>query len=198
MNNSTIQPTLVLASSSAYRRGLLSRLQIPFTWENPDINEAKINHESATDMVIRLAREKAKKIACDYPSSIIIGSDQVALLHDEILTKPGNYQNAVIQLQNCSNQSVIFKTGICVMNTANVTEQADCISFIVKFRKLESSEIDRYLEKEKPFNCAGSFKSEGLGISLIEYMQGDDPTALIGLPLIRLTEMLRCEGMMLP
>lgn len=198
MNNNASPPPVILASSSPYRQELLTRLQIPFICESPDIDESTKVNELPGDLVTRLARKKVLEIAGKYPASIIIGSDQVAVSGREILGKPGNYENAHLQLRKCSDQSVVFYTGLCVMNTAGNSVQIECITFTVKFRKLDAKEIDRYLEKEKPYNCAGAFKSEGLGISLIEYMQGEDPTALIGLPLIQLCSMLRHEGIEMP
>ena len=198
MNNNSTLPNLVLASSSPYRRELLARLQIPFTCESPEIDESIVQDETAEYLVTRLATEKARKTGSNHPGAIIIGSDQVVVLNNEILNKPGNHENALIQLQKLSNQTVTFYTGLCVLNSRRNSIHAECIPYIVKFRKLDTGEIERYLKKEKPYNCAGSFKSEALGISLIDYMKGDDPTALIGLPLIRLCELLRNEGISIP
>lgn len=198
MQKNTQFQSIVLASSSPYRRELLFRLQLAFTCESPEVDESVFNDKPAEQMVVHLATEKARKIAIKYPSSLVIGSDQVALLGSEILTKPGNHENAVIQLQKISNKTVVFQTGLCVLNTTNNTIQTDSIPYTVKFRNLELNEIERYLTKEQPYNCAGSFKSEGLGITLLEYMHGDDPTALIGLPLIRLSTMLKNEGVEIP
>lgn len=198
MNKPINQPSLILASSSPYRRELLDRLEIPFTCESPDIDETVKINETAQDLVVRLATEKAAKIADNNPASIIIGSDQVATLHDEILAKPENHEQAVLQLRKMSDQSVVFSTGLCVMNSSLNTVQSDRVTITVKFRKLGDDEIERYLRKEQPYHCAGSFKSEGLGITLLEYLRGDDPSALIGLPLIRLCQMLRAEGLVIP
>ncbi len=171
---------------------------MPFRCEIPDINEIPIDGESAEQLVRRLAESKARKVAEQYHAVIVIGSDQVVLLDKEILAKPVTHDKAKTQLERLSNQCVCFITGLCVINTGSQSVQIDCIPYFVKFRKLEANEIERYLKKEQPYDCAGSFKSEGLGVSLLEKMTGDDPTALIGLPLIRLSEMLRNEGITLP
>lgn len=192
------QPTLILASSSSYRRELLARLQVKFLCLSPDIDETALDGENATTLVMRLSEEKARKVAKSHPAAIVIGSDQVALLNDQILVKPGNHEKARQQLEQVCGQNVVFNTGICVFNATTGSVQIDCIPYSVKFRSLDVNEIERYLAKEKPYDCAGSFKSEGLGVSLLEKMSGDDPTALIGLPLIRLSQMLRNEGIALP
>jgi len=189
---------LILASSSPYRRSLLQRLEIPFESESPDVDESQLEGETPTDLVLRLAEIKAAAIAPAYPESLIIGSDQVAVADDEILNKPGNHENAINQLKKVSAKSIVFLTGICVINTANNNIQKDCISYTVHFRDLTEEEIERYLLLEKPYDCAGSFKSEAYGVSLMQRMEGDDPTSLIGLPLIRLSEMLRNEGLSIP
>ena len=198
MQNNRHNQAIVLASSSPYRRELLARLQLSFTSESPDIDETGYSDKPAEQQVVLLATEKARKIAAKYPGSLIIGSDQVAVLGDEILNKPGCHENAVIQLQKASNEKVVFYTGLCVLNTITNTVQTGTIPVTVKFRKIDLEEIERYLVKDQPYNCAGSFKSEGLGISLLEYIKGDDPTALIGLPLVRLAAMLRNEGIDIP
>ena len=141
---------------------------------------------------------KAAAIARAHPESLIIGSDQVAIADDEILSKPGNHENAITQLKKVSGKSIVFLTGLCLINTANNNSQKDCISYTVHFRELTEDEIERYLLQEKPYDCAGAFKSEAYGISLMQRMEGDDPTSLIGLPLIRLAEMLRSEGLNIP
>lgn len=192
------QPTLILASSSPYRRELLARLQVMFLCQSPVIDETALAGENATALVMRLSEEKARKVAMSHPAAIIIGSDQVALLNDQILTKPDSHEKARQQLEQACGQNVIFNTGLCVFNAATGSVQVDCVPYSVKFRTLDTNEIEHYLEKEKPYDCAGSFKSEGLGVSLLEKMSGDDPTALIGLPLIRLSQMLRNEGIALP
>jgi len=141
---------------------------------------------------------KAAAIAPVHPESLIIGSDQVAVADDKILSKPGNHENAIAQLKKISGKSIVFLTGLCIINTANDKRQKDCISYTVHFRDLTDDEIERYLLQEKPYDCAGSFKSEAYGVSLMQRMEGNDPTSLIGLPLIRLSEMLRNEGLNVP
>ena len=192
------QLPLVLASSSPYRKGLLARLNIPFTCENPDINETGKTGESAQELVRRLANQKARRIAEKYPAAIIIGADQVVTAGQEILSKPGNHATAIKQLQKLGGKTVIFHTGLCVLNSASHNLQVDCIPVRVRFRVLDTDEINRYLLAEKPYDCAGSFKSEGYGITLLDDIEGHDMTALIGLPMIRLCEMLREEKFLLP
>jgi len=165
---------------------------------SPDVDESQHKGETPTDLVLRLAENKATAIAPAHAGSLIIGSDQVAIADDEILSKPGNHENAIAQLKNISGKSIIFLTGLCLINTDNDNSQKDCITYTVHFRDLTEDEIERYLLQEKPYNCAGSFKSEEYGVSLIQKMEGDDPTSLIGLPLIRLSEMLRNEGLNIP
>lgn len=189
---------LVLASSSPYRRQLLQRLGLDFRTCSPAIDESRKNGETAEDLVTRLAREKAQCMAKDYPDAVIIGADQVATMEDGILTKPGDHDRAVLQLKKLSGREVCFLTGLCVLNVKSGREQSGMVPCYVRFRTLEENEIERYLQAEKPYDCAGSFKSEGLGISLLQSLRGDDPTALIGLPLIRLAGMLREAGFNLP
>ncbi len=189
---------LILASSSPYRSLLLQRLAIPFKRVSPDIDESQLKGETPRDLVLRLAEMKAVAVASAHPRSLIIGSDQLAISGDEILNKPDNYKNAKIQLNKLSNESIVFLTGLCVINTANDKRQKDCISYTVHFRHLTEGEIERYLLQEKPYDCAGSFKSEAYGVSLVQKMEGDDPTSLIGLPLIRLSQMLRNEALNIP
>ena len=176
----------------------MERLKIPFVCDSPDIDESQLEGETPRELVLRLAEMKASTIAPEHPESLIIGSDQVAIADGEILTKPGNYKNAIKQLKKVSSQSVSFLTGLCVINTANNNSQKDCISYTVHFRDLTDNEIERYLLQETPYDCAGGFKSEGYGVSLIQRMEGDDPTSLIGLPLVRLSEMLRNEDLNIP
>lgn len=190
--------SLVLASSSPYRRQLLQRLGLDFQSCSPAINESRKEGETAEDFVARLALEKARCMANEYPGAVIIGSDQVAILADEILTKPEDHYRAVAQLEKLSGREVCFLTGVCVLNAKSGREQSGVVSCYVSFRMLEGEEIERYLRAEKPYDCAGSFKSEGLGISLLRSMRCDDPTSLIGLPLIRLAGMLRKEGISVP
>lgn len=198
MNKPVADNLIVLASSSPYRRMLLERLHLPFKCHGADIDETPLQGESPVTLVSRLAQEKAASTSRIYPDALIIGSDQVAVCGRHILNKPGDHEQARTQLQRLSGHNVRFHTGLCVYNGSTGSVQVDSITFKVKFRKLVPVEIERYLAAERPYACAGSFKAEGLGISLLTCMQGDDPTALIGLPLIRLCEMLRNEGLILP
>ena len=172
----------------------MERLQLTFTTASPDIDETPAPGESAEALVIRLAQAKALKIAAAGSGLLVIGSDQVAVLHGSILAKPGNHHNAVAQLRAASGQCIRFLTGICLANSSTGKCQTDCIATEVYFRDLSDEEITCYLQKEQPYDCAGSFKSEQLGISLVTKITGDDPSALIGLPLIRLCEMLSNEA----
>jgi len=183
-------PSLILASSSPFRKELLSRLHLPFDTVSPDIDETRLIDESAEQYVRRLALEKAQVVAQNNVDSVIIGSDQCAYLNGQILGKPGTHENAIKQLQQARGQEVIFYTGLCVMQQSSGFSQVDCIQYRVGFRDLTDQQIEHYLITEKPYNCAGSFKSEAYGISLFSYMSGDDPTSIIGLPLIRLISML--------
>jgi MAF protein len=185
---------LILGSTSPFRRELLSRLGIPFDTATPNINESRLENESPIHLVERLALEKAKDVSRRFPDALIIGSDQVACIDDEILGKPGNRENAIAQLQKASGRTVVFFTGLCLLNAATRKAQSFVEPFNVHFRKLNDEQIERYVDRERPFNCSGSFKSEGLGIALFERLEGDDPNALIGLPLIRLIKMLENEG----
>jgi MAF protein len=189
-----MQP-LVLASTSLYRKELLQRLGLDFTTTAPNVDESRLPEEAPEQLVRRLAEEKARAVAQQFSDALIIGSDQVAVIGSEILTKPGTHKNAVGQLQRCSGQSVIFFTGLCLLNARSGKAQIEVVPFRVHFRPLNAAQIENYLRREKPYNCAGSFKSEGLGIALFERLEGDDPATLIGLPLIRLVRMLEVEGM---
>lgn len=188
---------IVLASTSPFRRELLSRLALPFETAAPDIDEFRRPHESPQDMVRRLSEAKARAGAPAYPA-LVIGSDQVATVGDDVLGKPGTHERAAAQLRHLSGKAVTFLTGLCLLNTATDEAQVDVIPFRVHFRNLGDEQIERYLRHDLPYNCSGSFKSEGLGVTLFERMEGDDPTALIGLPLIRLTDMLARAGVSLP
>ena len=190
-------PAVTLASSSPFRKELLERLGIPFVTAAPDVDETPLANETAEALVRRLSEDKARAIAARY-RGLIIGSDQVATTDNNILGKPGTHERAFAQLQNLSGKRVTFQTGLCLLNTGTDETQVDVIPYIVKFRQVGDDQIERYLQQEQPYNCAGSFKSEGLGITLFEYMEGVDPTALIGLPLIRLTSMLAQAGILLP
>jgi len=185
---------LILGSSSPFRRELLERLQLPFQCHSPEVDESPLPDESPADLVARLARDKARTVAMHHPEALIIGSDQVAELDGRILGKPGSHEQAVVQLRAASGRSVVFHTGLCLLNAETGRAQIHTVPFTVHFRTLDSAMIEHYLRREQPYGCAGSFKSEGLGIALFQRMEGDDPTALIGLPLITLVSMLREEG----
>lgn len=189
-----IMPQLVLASTSPYRRTLLETLGLSFETAAPDADETPLENESPTALVARLSEAKARAIAPQFTDALIIGSDQVAVLDQQILGKPGNHENAVQQLRAARGQRVKFLTGLCLLNTQTQHCRVEVVPFSVLFRTLSDAQIEHYLLRDKPYNCAGSFKSEGLGISLFEKMEGDDPNALIGLPLIALITMLADEG----
>ena len=197
MKTQTITQKIILASSSIYRKELLQRLQIPFETMHPQINEAPLLDESPEHTALRLAEEKARAVAKNYPQALIIGSDQVAILGSSRLGKPLSHINAAKQLRLIRGQEVVFYTALCLLNSATDRLQMQIIPYHVRFRQLSDQQIENYLLKERPYHCAGSAKSEGLGIALIERMVGDDPNALIGLPLIALVEMLAHEGVML-
>ena len=186
---------LILASTSPFRKALLDRLGLDYETDSPDIDETPGDNESIEEMVIRLAEGKASAVASKHPNSLIIGSDQSAVLDGEVLTKPGGYDKAFKQLKNASGKRIVFQTGLCLLNTSTNHQQSACIPYTVVFKELSDEMIDHYLKKEEPYNCAGSFKSEALGIALFEKFEGEDPNALIGLPLIKLVEMLGNEGM---
>ncbi|WP_305000407.1 Maf family protein [Thiohalobacter thiocyanaticus] len=197
-DNPALMLTLVLGSSSPFRRELLERLGLPFECHSPDIDESARAGEAPRDLVARLSEAKARAVAQAWPQALIIGSDQVAVVDNEILGKPGNQEKARAQLARLSGRSVTFLTGLCLYNSASDRVQLDVIPYRVDFRSLTPEQIERYLEQEQPYNCAGSFRSEALGVTLFKRMQGDDPSALVGLPLIRLVEMLAEEGVVLP
>ena len=194
----TDTPALLLASSSPFRRQLLDKLGLDFIHQSPDIDESRLAGESPVALVMRLAREKAGALAGSHPDTLIIGSDQVAVIGDRVLGKPGNREKAIEQLSAASGQRVTFLTGLCLLNTATGRTQVACDPFHVQFRTLRPAQIERYVDAEQPLNCAGSFKSEGLGIVLFKAMEGRDPNTLVGLPLILLTEFLAAEGISLP
>lgn len=189
---------LVLGSTSRYRRELLTRLGLPFTTEAPGVDETPQKGESPRDLAVRLALAKARDVARRHPQAIVIGSDQVADLAGQPLGKPGNHERAVAQLRAMRGQTVIFQTAVSVVCQATGFKQSDLAAVEVRFRALEDDEIERYLRAEQPYDCAGSAKSEGLGIALLDAILSDDPTALIGLPLIALSRMLRAAGVQLP
>ncbi len=189
-----MQPIL-LASSSIYRRELLSRLGLAFEWTSPDIDESPLTDESADALVARLALAKATALAGKYPKHLIIGSDQVAVLDNQIIGKPHTYERAFKQLQAASNKELTFNTGLCLLDAQTGKSQIAVEKFHVRFRNLSDEQIHHYLSHEQPYDCAGSFKCEGLGIALFKELKGKDPNALIGLPLIRLVDMLTNAGL---
>ncbi len=189
-----MKQTLILASSSEYRRQLLQKLLIPFSSISPKIDETALPSEKPHQTALRLAQEKAKKIGTEYPHALVIGCDQVATLDGEQLGKPLNHNNATKQLQMMRGREVTFHSALCLYNAATDNMQAEVVPYLVRFRNLTDEQIENYLTKEQPYQCAGSAKSEGLGIALMERMLGEDPNALIGLPLIKLITMLQNEG----
>ncbi|MFB4393071.1 MULTISPECIES: Maf family protein [unclassified Pseudomonas] len=189
---------LLLASSSPYRRELLQRLRLPFTWASPDIDERRLDDEPAHELVRRLAREKASALAATHPGHLIIGSDQVAVLGEQILGKPHTFEHACEQLLAASGQQVTFLTGLALLNSSTRQCQIDCVPFTVTLRELDRERVERYVLAEQPLDCAGSFKAEGLGVSLFRETHGSDATSLVGLPLIRLVDMLIKEGVQVP
>ncbi len=186
---------LILGSSSVYRRELLERLQIPFSAISPEVDETPLPGEAPEITALRLAQEKARKIGANQQDALIIGCDQVATLDGMQLGKPLDHENAVRQLQLMRGRIVTFHSALCLFNSRTGNMQAEVIPYQVKFRKLSDVQIENYLHKEQPYHCAGSAKSEGLGIALMEWMRGDDPNALTGLPLIALVGMLEREGL---
>ena len=186
--------SLILGSTSPYRRELLSRLRIPFSLQSPEVDETPLEGERPIQLAQRLALAKAKAVAEKNPNAVVIGSDQVADLNGMSLGKPGNFDRAMVQLRQMSGQTVVFQTALAVVCLDSGFEQADLASVRVKFRVLSDAEIEAYLLREKPYDCAGSAKSEGLGIALLESIANDDPTALVGLPLIRTCNLLRAAG----
>jgi len=185
---------LILGSTSPFRKALLEKLHINFECDSPNIDETPLENESVEDMVVRLATAKAQVISKRHSNALIIGSDQSAVLNDEKLTKPGNFDNAFKQLTRASAQKIVFQTGLCLLNSATGNIQSICVPYTVVFKELTPTMITHYLHKEEPYNCAGSFKSEALGIALFERFEGSDPNTLIGLPLIELVNFLENEG----
>lgn len=186
---------LVLASTSPYRRALLERLGLSFTIDSPLVDESSRPGEPPQVLVLRLAEAKANAAAERHPEALIIGSDQVACIDGQVLGKPGNRERAITQLEQASGRMVVFQTGLCLLNAATGRTQTLVEPFHVHFRRLSRRRIEAYLDREEPYDCAGSFKSEGLGIALFARLEGDDPSALIGLPLIRLITLLESEGL---
>ena len=189
--------TLILGSSSRYRKELLSRLKIPFEVAAPEVDETPLSNETPRDLALRLALAKARAVASQNPEAVVIGADQVADLEGLPLGKPGNHANAVKQLQRMRGQTVIFQTALSVVCLATGFEQTDLAAVKVTFRDLTDAEIEAYLMAEEPYDCAGSAKSEGLGIALLAAIDNDDPTALVGLPLIRTCHLLSAAGVKL-
>jgi len=181
---------LLLASSSPYRRELLSRLHVPFDWQAPEVDEQPLTGEKPEQLALRLSSSKAHALAVDHSAHLIIGSDQVASCRGQSINKPGNYTNAFKQLRQLSGQPVHFYTGLCVLDSRSGRSSADTVTTEVLFRPLSDTDIEGYLKCEQPYDCAGSFKAEGLGIALFDAISSDDNTAIIGLPLIRLRQML--------
>lgn len=189
---------IVLASSSRYRRELLARLGLEFSTAAPEVDETPIAGEPASQLALRLANAKAHAVAKDFPAALIIGSDQVAMLGSTPLNKPGNYKNAAQQLRLMSGQAVSFFTALCLVNARTRRVHSDVVTVTVRMRRLSEAQIDRYLRADQPYDCAGSARIEALGITLVHGIESDDPSALIGLPLIRLCDMLAAEGIELP
>ena len=191
-------PTLILASTSPYRRELLTRLGLPFHVTNPHTDESPLANETPEALALRLAEAKARAVAALHPGALIIGSDQVATVDGKIFGKPGSHERAVAQLRELSGKTVNFFTAVCLYNGITQTAETLGVPTLTTFRELTDGEIERYLAREPAYDCAGSAKSEGLGISLLQRMQSDDPTALVGLPLIAVCELLRRSGVVLP
>ena len=187
-------PQIVLASTSPFRRELLSRLDLPFEIANPAIDESALPEEHPEATALRLSEAKARAVTTQHPDALIIGSDQVAFLNKQIFGKPGTHEKAVTQLQTMRGRTVNFYTGLCLLNSKTGEAHVCGVPTLVTFRNLTDEEIENYLQKERPYNCAGSAKSEGLGIAVIARMVGEDPSALVGLPLIALCNLLRLEN----
>jgi septum formation protein len=188
-------PPLILGSTSRYRRELLERLRLPFGVERPEVDETPRPGEAPADLALRLSIEKARAVAARRPQAIVIGADQVADLDGEAIGKPGTHERAVDQLTRMSGRTVVFQTALAVVRLATGFERALLAPVRVRFRRLSATEIERYLRLEEPYDCAGSAKSETLGIALLESIESDDPTALVGLPLIRTAQLLRQAGL---
>jgi septum formation protein len=192
------QPDLILASSSKYRKELLSRLGIPFSTSSPSIDETPLQGETTDQLIERLSNQKAAVVAAQFPSAWVIGSDQVADLKGVAIGKPGNHEKALAQLKMMQGKTVTFKTGLCLMQQVSKRSIYMCVPTMVRFHELDDATLENYLHIEKPYDCAGSAKSEGMGIILLSEINSNDPTALIGLPLIALTGLLRTVGFMIP
>lgn len=192
--NSTLKPSLILASTSPFRRQLLNKLAIEFTCDSPEVDETPLHEETATALVERLAIAKAAAVAPNHPQALIIGSDQVAVINGQIIGKPGDHATAVRQLLAASGQIITFYTGLCLYNSVDDSYQSLVEPFHVHFRELSEAMVNNYLHQERPYNCAGSFKSEGLGIALFSRLEGKDPNTLVGMPLISLIDMLQAKN----
>lgn len=190
-----LPPALILGSTSPYRQELLSRLRLPFTVHAPAVDETPHARETPVDLAQRLAKAKARAVAQSFPSAVVIGSDQVADLDGQPLGKPGTHERAVAQLRSMRGRSVVFQTAVAVVRLDDGFEAAALAQVTVRFRHLSDEEIEHYLRLEQPYDCAGSAKSEALGIALLDSIDSDDPTALIGLPLIRTCALLRQAGL---
>jgi septum formation protein len=189
------RPRLILGSTSRYRRELLTRLRLPFDVVAPDVDETPLPHEAPADLACRLALAKARAVSALHPDAVVIGSDQVADLNGRPLGKPGNHERATAQLREMRGQTVVFQTAVTVIHPAAAFEETSLVSVRVQFGMLDDAEIEAYLQAEQPYDCAGSAKSEGLGIALLDAIVSDDPTALIGLPLIQTCRLLRAAGL---
>ena len=185
---------LILASTSPFRKAILDKLDIVFDTESPETDETALDNETPQQLVERLSIAKAKAIADKNENALVIGSDQISVINGEITGKPHTHENAVKQLQAASGKTITFYTGLCLYNSQTNQYQSEVVPFNVVFRDLSDEKIENYLIKEQPYNCAGSFKSEALGIVLFEKFDGEDPNTLMGLPLIRLVKMLEQEG----
>ena len=188
---------LILASTSPFRKEILNKLGVEFDTVSPEVDETALTNETPQQLVERLSIAKAKAVADKNESSLVIGSDQVSVIDGEIIGKPHTHENAIKQLQNASGKTVTFYTGLCLYNSITHHYQSEVVPFNVVFRDLNEQQIDSYLKKETPYNCAGSFKSEALGIVLFEKLEGEDPNTLMGLPLIRLVKMLEKENFLI-
>ncbi len=193
-DRTSLQRKIILGSTSRYRQELLSRLRVSFDTERPDVDETPLPGEAPAVLARRLALAKAREVSRRFPEAVVIGSDQVADLGGEPLGKPGTHDRAVAQLRRMRGQTVVFQTAVAVVCAATGFEQLDLAAVKVVFRDLDDQEIERYLRAEEPYDCAGSAKSEGLGIALLSRIDNDDPSALVGLPLIRTCHMLRAAG----
>jgi len=185
---------IILSSTSPFRKSILDKLQLPFSCAKPHTDESPLDNELPSNLVARLSLLKAQAVAKEHSNALIIGSDQVCVIDGQILGKPGNFDNAAQQLSQASGKKVVFLTGLCLLNAQTGESETIVEPFTVHFKKLSSAMIKNYLLAETPYNCAGSFKSEGLGVALFERLEGDDPNSLIGLPLIRLITLLKNQG----